>query len=487
MIVPQTNFLGGANTSLSPLIQTENAPTVLNGVNPAYKLGALLKDVGYKQVGDTLEADKSVTGLFDFHQNPTTQKILATINNGGGTDLTLKYNNSGTWTDISLNNAWDGFEDAAVEMESFIGYCFLVGYDSTDNVFLPVASLTGTTFSTSTNVTGMPQAKFIKRYRDRLYLAHCYYSGSLHEYRVYYSSVPSAGTITWTPATDFLDVGYGSSITGMSENWDRLVVFTEHSGWFYDQSIWKKAWDTGCSAHRTIANKGPYMYWCDYDNIWRSSGGQPEAIGGPVVDFIRNGSPRDFFACIVDEEYRIYIGEATVNGVTYSNCELTFNIPTQTWRWREYADNFIIYAPYNDLGSIKQYMGADDGEVMEKGKYTDNTLLKSDDGNDIAVNFELPPLWMNSEKMKRMKKVTAIADRAQGLKLKARTLDRNTRVLTSYKPLGELIKYINEFDVNVDKGMMIQVAGSENGQSEYFSLLGLLYDIELYSELPKNA
>jgi hypothetical protein len=486
MIIPQTNFLAGANASVSPLLQPENSPTVLNGVNNAYELGALLKDTGYSQVGDTLEAGKSITGLYDFHQSPTTQKILATVNNAAGTNLVLAYNNAGTWTDINIGSAWDAFEDCKVEMEGFIGYCFFVGYDSTDKVFLPVGSLTGTTFSTSTNVTDMPQGKFIKRYRDRLYIAHCYYSGALYQYRVYYSSVPVAGAIEWTPATDFLDVDFGREITGMGTNWDRLVVFTEQTAHIYDQSIWKKLWDTGCTAHRTIVNKGPYMYWFDGDNAWRSSGGQPEPIGGPIVKFIKAGNPRNFFSCETDEEIRTYVGTITVNGVQYTNCELIFNIPTQSWRWREFYDNFTIYAPYNNGGKVYQYMGVDDGEVMCKGKYTDTTLISSDDGYDIAANFELPPIWLNSEKVKRLKKVTAIANRAQGLNLQARVVDRNIRMLTPYKPLGKLIKYINDFDVNVDNGVMIQIAGSESSQLPYFSLLGLLYDIELYSNIPKK-
>lgn len=485
MLVTNNNFLGGANTALSPLIQPQNTPTVLNGVNNAYKLGGLLKDVGYSQVGNTIEANKSVTGLFDFHQSPSVQKILATINNTAGTNLVLAYNNAGTWTDITLSSAWDGFEDCKVEMEGFIGYCFLVGYDATDSVFLPVGSLTGTTFSTSTNVTSMPTAKYIKRYRDRLYIAHAYTSGTLYEYRVYFSSVPSAGAITWTPASDFLDVDYGAAITGMETNWDRLMVFTEHTAWIYDQTIWKQLWDTGCSAHRTIANKGVFMYWGDYDNFWRSSGGQPQAIGGPVMDFIKAGNPRNFFSCVVDEEYRVYVGTVTVNSVTYTNCELVFNIPTQTWRWREYKDNFTIYAPYNDSGTIRQYMGADDGEVMNKGKYTDATLISSDDGGDIAANFELAPVWLNSDKVKTLNKIVAYADRAQGLNLKARIVDRSTRILTPYKPLGKLTKYINEFDVHFDKGVMIQIAGSERSSAPYFSLLGLQYDITTYADIPK--
>jgi hypothetical protein len=470
--------------NLSPFLQPENTATVLNGVNPVYKLGALVKDVGYSQVGDTIEAGKSVTGLFDFHQNPSTQKILATINNSADTNLVLAYNNAGTWTDIALSNAWDGFEDSLVEMEGFIGYCFFVGYDDNDSVFLPVGSLTGTTFSTSTNVTNMPQAKYIKRYRDRLYLAHCRSGGTTYEYRVYFSSIPSAGSITWTPASDFLDVDYGEQLMGLGTNWDRLVAFTENSAYLYDQSTWKKSWDVGCSNHRTIQTQGPYMIWCDYDGVWLSTGGQPQNISGPVIDFIRNGSPRNFFSCIVDREYKMYVGTVTVNSVTYANCELIFDMKTSTWRWREYFDNFTVYARYNKSGKIVQYMGADDGEVMEKGKHTDATLINTDDGNAIAATFELAPMHLGDiTNFKAIKKIVAYANKAQGLNLKFRVLDKNTQALTPYRKLGELTRYLNTFEISSSNdGVLLQISGTEYGSKEYFEFYGYAVDIELESK-----
>ena len=488
MINQQIHQLDGPNTNVSPLIQSPNSPMVLNGANSSYKLGALYKDIGYSQVAGTLEASKSITGLYDFHQNPTTQKALATINDETDDDTQLFYRTSGAWTEIgAAETAWANKANINVEMEGFIGYCFFVGHGATDG-FLPVGSLTGTTFSTSTNVTDMPQAKFIKRYRDRLYIAHCYTGATLYEYRVYFSSVPSAGSISWTPASDFLDVDYGEQIMGMGSNWDRLVVFTEHRAWMYDQTIWKHVWDVGCSNHRTIHSQGPYMFWADYDGVWRSTGGQPENIAGPVIDFIRNGNPRNFFATIVDEEYRLYVGTVTVDGVSYANCELTYNIPTSMWRWREFADNFTVYARYNDSGTMRQYMGADDGEVMNKGKYTDGTLVSSDDGSDIGSNFELAPIWLGSMNLKKgMRKLTAIADRAQGLSLQCRVIDRNLRTLTPYNPIGKLTKYVNDFDVNVDKGVMLQIAGSEYSTNPYWSLLGIETDIVKDSRILKET
>ncbi len=165
-----SNFVGGANTALSPFLMPENSTYTQVGVVTSYKIGAALKRLGYQRVGDVAESSKSITGLFDFTQVPGTQKILQTVNDSSDDDTQLFYNNAGTWTEIAAaETAWANKADINVEMESFIEYCFFVGHGDTDG-FLPVGSLTGTTFSTSDRVTNMPQGKFIVRYRDRLYV-----------------------------------------------------------------------------------------------------------------------------------------------------------------------------------------------------------------------------------------------------------------------------------------------------------------------------
>jgi hypothetical protein len=409
-----------------------------------------------------------------------------TINNAAGTNLTLQYNNAGTWTDIALAAAWDGFEDSEVNMEAFLNYCFFVGYDDTDGVWLPVGSLTGTTFSVATNVTDMAQAKYIVRYRDRLYVLNCKSGGTEYPFRTYFSSVPTAGAITWTPASDFLDVDYSEEIRGGGSNWDRMVVFTESSAYMYDQSQFKKVWATGCSAHRTIQNSGPYMFWVNYDGVWQSTGGQPQNIGQPVGKFIFNGNPRNFFSCVVDEEYRTYVGNVTVDGVSYSNCEIIYNIPTQTWRIRENYHTFTTYARFMDTNGIPRvHMGTTTGEVFQKSKYYDTTVYNVDGsgsagdatGYAIHADIEFAPIKLGSLQLKyKIKTLTAYAEKAQGVNLYMRTVDKNLRALTPYKKVGQLTQYVNNFDINVDNGTLLQLRLSEYSKLPYFNFYGFELD-----------
>lgn len=491
MVETLLDFSGGLASSTSPFLQTKNTLTVGNGVNPSYKLGQLIKDCGYIKQGTGLESGKNVLGLFDFRQDSSTQKMLATMDDSTSDDTQLFYRTTGNWTEIAAaETAWANYAGINVEMESFINYCFFVGYGASDG-YLPVGSLTGTTFSTATNVTSMPKAKYIRRYRDRLYIANCYNAAN-QPYRIYFSSVPSAGAITWTVATDFIDVDFSEELTGLGTNWDRLVAFTEKSAYIYDQSQFRKAWDQG-GYHRTIQNSGPYMIFANRDGAWVSTGGQPENISGNVIDFFRNSNPANWLSATVDEEYRIFVGNVTVNGISYTNCMLTFNIPSRAWRTRELYNTPTSMEGVLRSGQKRLSFGSS-AFVYDYGKASDSTPYVSDasDGTatgsgaqPIHANFECAPLY-TGDLEGQIKKIIAFADKAVGLKLRARAIDRNKRILTPYMPLGQLTQYVNSFDVEVDKGILIQVAGSEYSMNSAFSFYGLQYEVEKFSTPTKN-
>jgi hypothetical protein len=477
----------GSNTELSPLTYPLDQPVMLLGCNNTWKLGAITKDTGYAIVAAQIQAGKSVLGLYNFRQVEGTEKVLATVDDATSDDTQLFYraNGAGNWTEIAdAETAWANFAGIKVEMESFIGYCFFVGHGSTDG-FLPVASLTGTTFSTATNVTDMPKAKFIKRFNGQLYVANCQIGATNYPYRVYNSSFPSAGAITWTVATDFKDVDYSESITGMEEAWGKLVVFTEYQTYFYDLSTWKPVWSQGCASHRTIKKKGPYMIWCDYDGVWVSTGGQPQNISGEIRSFYLAGDPRTYFAEIVDEQYFLYLGNVTVKGVSYSNLLAVFDIGKSNWWFRELAQPITSLAKYNESGRLRLYMGTADGQVMYKGKYTDSTLLKSDNGTDISSSAELAPFNLGSlDRYQRLNSLIAFADKPGGVKVYARVIDSNSVITTPYRSIGELTQYINELDERAEEGVILQLKLEETGQNEYWSFLGYVLDVDLTSRIP---
>lgn len=484
MIKHFLNFLGGLQTGVSPFLVAENDLTLMSNVDVTYKLGAILKMLGYKQVSTTLEAAKSITGLHNFRQSKATQKMLATVDDSTSADTQLFYKTpAGAWTeDTASETAWANKAGISVEMEDFISYCFIVGYGATDG-FLPVRSITGTTSGT-TNCTNMPQAKYIKRYRDRLYVANLY-DGSALPYRVGISDLPSGSTIGWTEYqadTGLIDVDFSEEITGLGQNWDKLFIFTEYSTYFYDFVQKKKIWDIGCSAHRTIKNLGAHMIWANQDGVWDSTGGRPINIAGRIIDFIKAGTPD--FAEVIDKEYWLHVGTCTVNGISYTNATVIYNEASNSWRIREFAaDTPTIFARYNLSGDDRLYIGMSDGEVMEMTKYYDSTPVYTDDTNPITAMFETKHLDFDSPEIEKLiKKLVFYADRAQGLNIKAMIIDKNTRALNKIIDIASLKQYITTETVNL-KGHFIKLIGTETGKLPYWSFYGFSAKVEPNSKL----
>lgn len=467
------HFLQPPTTELSHFLASDNQLVVCNGSNNAYKKGTIIKDLGYSKVQSTLEAGKAITGLHNFRQSSIVQKMLATVNNAAGTNLQLFYRDTGAWTNIVVGATWDTYEDSLVEMEDFIGYCFFVGYDSTDNVFLPVASLTGTTFSTVTNVTNMAQGKYIRRYRDRLYVANCFFGGTAYPFRIYFSSVPVAGAITWTPASDLIDVDFSEQITGISQNWDRLVIFTEFAAYLYDQENIKKSWEIGCINHRSIQTYEGYMFWASKDNIWASTSGRPQAIANDIKELILQANPTVFRSAVVDREYSIYLGATQANGIAYTHCLATYSIELGMWRWRELYDDIATLARYTNNSEDFLYLGTTTGDVMVKSKYTDTTQVFTDNTRPIVAHWRTRAFDLgNPSVIKAVTKIVTYSEVANGLHLSYRIFDKNRETLTEFAPIGQLENTIQEFNLNAD-GFFIQFEGREFGGNAPWKFNGL--------------
>ncbi len=496
MQIPIKSITKGSNLNVSPLVHPIDQPYLMNGCSNTWRIGAVTKDPGYNLVDAQIHANKSILGLYNFRQVPGTEKMLATLNDATGADTELWYKTSaGAWTEIgAAQTAWAGLTGMNVEMESFIGYCFFVGYNGTS--FLPVGSLTDTTFSTITNVTSMPQAKFIKRYNGKIYVANCRTGGTNYPFRVYNSSFPTAAAITWTLTTDLLDVDYSEEVTGMETAFNNLIVFTEYQTYMFDGSSWTARWAQGCSAHRTIKKYKSYLVWCDFDGVQISTGGQPQNISGEIDILYKAGNPRNYFSEIVGEQYFLYLGNITVGDESYSNLVAVFDIGKSIWWVRELGSPMTTFAKFNNAGKLRLFMGNNNGQIFNKGQYIDGaagatgfeaTLLKSDNGSDISSSIELAPFHLdNLNKFKKLNELILFADRPKGVKVYARALDSTSRIITPYETIGELTAYINSFSPDVDDAVMIQIMLEETGQNEYWSFLGYTMDVQLDSVIPKT-
>jgi len=467
------HFLQPASTEVSHFLAGDNQLVIANGVNPCYKPGKLIKDLGYSLVGSAILATKPIRSLFNYRRTSAIQGVFVTIDDATSDDTQLFYSTGGAWTEITdAETAWAGEATMDIEMEDFIGYTFFVGYSSTDG-FLPPRTVTSTATFGTTNTTSMPNAKYIKRYRDRLYIANCDITGTAYPYRVYFSSVPSAGTITWTVASDFIDIDYSESITGIEENWDRFVIFTEKAAWFYNQDEFKKVWEIGCVNNRTIQKADDYLIWANKDNVWVSTGGKPVPIANDILELVRHSTSSNWRSAVVDGEYNLYLGATTANGLAYTNCLATYNISMGMWRWRELYDSLTAMCTRLTGGDDYLWLGTNDGEVHVKSRYIDSSPVYTDNTKAIVSHFRTKAYDFGDPSiMKFIEKVVAYAGYGGNLQLFYRVFDKNNEIDQEFKPIGTLPKVVNILADKSMSGYFIQFEGREMGTTKSWEFYG---------------
>lgn len=472
------NFTGGLQTTTSIFLR--KADQLEHSINVhGDNIGTVTKRLGYTQHGDTLDSNQTIRGLHEYNDiSGGTRRLFAYVN----TDL--MYDNSGTWTDISGAGGLDA--DAEIEMRTYLDQLFIVGADSSNN-YITTANVDGTTYSTATNVTDAPKARYVEVYKGQLFLADVDVSGTRHPSRVYYSSVPnSAGTtITW-PDTNYeaFDPDNGEAITGLHSNksLDVLLIFKENSLHTFDLTRVRNVGNVGTNSHRSIETINFITFWFKAgQGIYAYSGIQPQLISRPIEKWIYGiDSPtgRQIVAAKENERiYKLYVGDITVPSddepgqtTTYTNCEIRYSVPDNTFTIYSYANNFTIYATHTDSsGDTHVYTGATDGKTYKLAK--NNEAVYSDAGTDIAAEFMTKAIDMKQPSMKKyVDKTVVYSTNPQNLQMRSRVRNKEWN---SFRTIDSDEFYYN---LNTNNGRFHQFHFSEKSSSAPFKFEGLSFD-----------
>lgn len=327
-------------------------------------IGALRVRKGTTAIGNQLVDNKSILGLYNFRDSGSgaNSRQIAGINNVGGTLSTLKYNNAGTWTDISGATYT---VDAKFRFATFLDLVFVV-----NSKFDAPKSWDGAAGMTSAQLTSAPSGQFINVFKSRLYIA----GTSANPDRVLFSSIPTiGGSITWSPTTDYLDVNPsdGMNITGLANTGTLLLIFKERAlyRWNGRATDADLVVDVGTTSQESIASRNGATYFFNPYGIWITDGGYPIRISKPIQRWIDAISPSyhtSVTGACDDDHYYCSIGDVTVDGVAYANVVLNYTISTKTWSVRLYPEQITAFA--NFIGSSGQYgimAGNDDGDVLD--------------------------------------------------------------------------------------------------------------------------
>lgn len=469
-IIDLLNFSGFLQTTTSSFLRRNDQLELAINVN-GDNIGSVTKRLGYSLFQDY---GSSVTGLWSYNDVSGGNRYLLAFDSG-----TLKYSTGGAPSSIvgGLTTT------AKVEFTTFLDQAFVVGANSS-NTYLTTATIDGVTYSTTNNVTNAPKAKYVEVFRDRVYLADVEVSGTRYPDRFYYSSTPdSAGTsITWT-ATDFERVytNNGEPIMGIHTNkfLNELLIFKETSMHAWDTVRLRDIASIGTSAHRSIKTVNYTTFFFNRDGIYAYTGSVPQLVSRPIqkwIDGITQSALVDVFA--MDDEnkyYKLFVGSITVDGTTYSNCEIRYSLVDNSFTIYSYFDTFSIYASHIVSSVQRIYAGDTSGDVHTLAGKGDTVY--SDDSNPIAAQFMTKAfdLGIPSEQ-KFTETVTLFSNKSQNLTFRYRVDGGD------WSTHSAIDKKIDPRRINPAQGYLFQFHFSESSTVAPFEFQGLSFTPRLTTD-----
>ena len=422
------------------------------------EIGCLKKRKGYTQIGTQITSGTAILGNYYFTDKDVTySQHLVACNVSGGASASVYFNDGGTWT-ASLTNLT---ASKKVRFESFLDRVF--AFNGTD----APKSWSGTGSWDSTDLTSAPVCKYGRVYQDRVYLAH----ESSNQSRLYYSSVPSSNAISWTTATDYLDVNPedGSGITALGENSGRLLIFKDNSmfRWNGISTEPDPIIDIGTSSQESVKTINGLTYFFNRYGVYVYDGGMPYSISRKIqdwIDAIDQSKLADITAEVDNEHYYCAVGDVTIGGVTYSNTMLVYNIPLKGWTIWTMTDTPKFLAHYYSSGARYLSFGDANGEVF---KLNDGN---NDDDSAIEVNIETKAYDLHSaEEEKKFIEIYILSKKARGSVQVSYKLDDVLQKNTDY-----LSKDVTRLPSNL-QGKEIAIILSESGIGEEWSFRQLTF------------
>lgn len=271
-------------------------------------------------------------------------------------------------------------------------------------------SYNGSAWSTSTNVTNAPKAKYIQVHKARLYLAHVKIGSTYHRSRVYYSSIPTSGAITWDVTEDtgnYFEVRTddGDYIYGISEHGNRLLVLKLNSvhRFYIDDSGNKSLIQipdaVGTSSGRSVVyhKLNAYSYWYHPRyGVIQYDGGTTKPISLSIQDYVEGvTTPENVVGWVNGFEIIWYVGAVTHptdTDLNLTNGIFIYDTITQRFSVGELADTVKCATEWFNDSDLETFIGLGNDDKIE---HWDN-LATSDDGESIEFRVRPSIMWDES-------------------------------------------------------------------------------------------
>lgn len=440
---------------------------------------------GYSQLGTLQVSGASVSLLGLFQHVSTTSansELVSFANNSGGTTAEAYYlNGSNVWTNKAL-----GFTiNTKIRTVTFLDYLFAVNGTDAPKSW---TGATGASWGT-TNLTSAPTGALIETYRQQIYI------GSESTDQVNFSSIPSAGAVTWSASDNFiLNPNDGTHLSALKRYGTELILHkTGKAGSFmYRYNAHSTDPDPiigyGAASQEAVANTAGVHWFYDayHHNAYGYSGGYPQLISKPVRSWFKavpTSSQSAVCTSYDDDHVEWFLGNVTVSNIPFTNVSARYTISTQSWCVRSYANAFKIFSSYDD--GTTQYM---------LGGTSTGYVAKMETGNDdmgTTVQFQLETAWLtigaNPAVLFKLSSFAAFVDNAASL-----TVQYKTDLDQTWRPIGNCRQFVNSWSgINAEfhriKFRFVGISDADPTVFEGFSILAPMIEaVDDKSETDEN-
>lgn len=446
------DFSGGIQQAVGRILTSDNEfPQALNG--ELETVGPVSKVRGYTQRGSTVNAGYNILGAISGYKSDGTMKQIVIADGASNSDAYTYNTVTNTWTPhlLSLTTG------AEAEVEYFLDGFFLVNFEDVtrwDNY---------TAWSTTTNVTNAPKAKYIKLYNSRIYLAYVVDSGTTYTSRVIYSDLPSGSpyTISWNNTVNYFDVDSDDRdvIKGLAVNSNTLLVFKENALYRYNtNTLYKVPGAPGTVSQRSVKDLQGMTLYLHSSGIYMYDGSTSKLISRKIKDVIEGISTKNLTnACAYTkgDHYYLYVGDInnTKTGLTIDKCLIDFDIAKNGFMLRSLVDEPTIFftfrddrsaIAYNDAtltynSSDTTYNGLISSETRVFFGTTDGVVYQQDNGNsfngtDIPFSLETKDYYLGYPAVyKLFQKVHIFVDGVRAITVQYKLDDGDWKTLGKVK------------------------------------------------------
>lgn len=383
---------GGMVAEINETLGLPNVVKVGLNVDFDVEIGSAVTRLGTGIVGSQLVAGMPVLGLQDFRDaDGSNHALLAAINaSGGGTSVVYKV---GTGTIVTGLTA-----SKKMRFVTFLDSILMInGADDERSYDGATVITTGGAFDLG-NVPGSNKCNIGLEWLSRVYLA----GDTANPDRLYYSSTPVSGAISWTSGNGYIDVepedGAGG-IKGLGKVPGFLLIFKERSmtRWNFDSAFPESLIDLGTPSHESIVSAGGICAFFsassrDTRGFYITNGDRPTPISHDRlrnikkwVDAIPTANEANIAGWGTSRYFAWSVGDLTVDGQAYTNVVLRWNRILDQWSVRSYPSEFKVFSSYVDGTGNNTIVGGDDnGQVIELDKSATYT-----DYNAKPIEFEV--------------------------------------------------------------------------------------------------